>query len=242
MVVMMDGTYTELGSQVASALAGYALGLVGAVLAFVLGRRVAGRIRVPATPQSSYTFDEEDDDDDCQQEDAEAASYSPRDEDEDSLEDWNPGGHILISTTTLLLLAILLVLVYGDVVGDYLFYRRLWAACLVTPLGVLLRAQLKVSLSPKAFPWGTLVANLSGAALSVILEVISSRYYADDADSPLSIVLWACKTGLAGGLSTVSTLVKEICEMEAQRMAAVYAAATLAGAGALGLAIYVPLA
>lgn len=64
MVVMLDGTQTENGSQIAAALGGYAIGILTAVAAYLWGRVVSRMWRNKAAGLSTArTFDEDDDDD-----------------------------------------------------------------------------------------------------------------------------------------------------------------------------------
>ena len=152
-------------------------------------------------------------------------------------------GSILAFSSFLVVMALILGFAYGDVSG-YLFYRRLWMTCLCTPVGAVLRSQLKQWLpanAKKSLQYGTLTANVLGAALSILLEVVLVRYLADDDDSWLAVFVWACKVGFAGSLSTVSTLVKELVGLETQHDRISYGVVTLVTAMSVGLAIYSPL-
>lgn len=328
MVIMLDGTQAENGSQIASALAGYTIGIMTAIAAFLWGRVVAKMWRNRHTKANNKqqkqpneqevlpetktpTFDEDDDEDEKEERTttnsqhkteeakrtvlldtqalsaAEPVAYAPKkktetdkkeessqpeptlsvveknetrsesdhggeqeedDDDEETTTEaplmmMHMGGSILAFTTLSLVLALILGFVYGDVAGDYVFYRRMWIMCFCTPAGALLRHQLKQWLpSNKSIQWGTWTANVVGAVISILLEAITVRYLADDqVDSYLGCFLWALKVGFAGSLSTVSTLVKELVSLERLLDRHLYGILTLLISMSFGLAIYSPI-
>eukprot|EP00977_Amphora_coffeiformis_P005833 scaffold1225_cov164-Amphora_coffeaeformis.AAC.9 len=153
------------------------------------------------------------------------------------------GGNILWFTTVMCVVVLFLLFAYGDVNGHYYFYRRMWMTCLFTPVGAVLRSQLKQWLpSTHSVQWGTFTANILGAMVSILLEVVLARYLpADQVDSWLGTFLWALKVGFAGSLSTVSTFVKELVGMERLLDRHVYGIVTMLVAMSVGLAIYSPL-
>lgn len=298
MVVMLDGTQTESGSQILSALFGYAIGLLTAVAAFLWGRFVATRWHNGSrmTELHARTFDEEDDDIDEEQpsEDRhrgpsdvftdkkmaaaiqqmtmplEERDTSHRGDYEEPITTTVPGGRtqdpsievesladetagplmhlngsVLWFSSLSVVVALFLLFGYGDVFGNYKFYRRMWLSCLLTPVGAVLRNQfnhwLPVSNSVQ-WGWGTLGANVLGSVVSILLEVFMIRFLAEDElDSWLGTSIWALKVGFAGSLSTVSTFVKELVSLERLLDRHVYGIVTLVISMGLGLAIYSPL-
>ena len=320
---MLDGTQTENGSQIVSALAGYAIGILAALAAFEAGRIMANkwRNRTNAKQQihanihgsGTPTFDEDDEEQPSQHgrspakeqqqqqqvpnnrillsDDAEEPSVPESrtgfsshkknrntlastgneeqvefsqsehndgdliglegDDDGDDDETEAPlmmhmGGSILSFTTLSLAVLMILGFVYGDVSssGDYFFYRRMWMTCFSTPLGALLRHQLKQGLPMGVhIQWGTWTANVVGAMLSVLLEALTIQYLADaDDTSYVSCLVWALRVGFAGSLSTVSTFVKELVSLERLLDRHLYAMLTLLISMSVGLAIYSPIA
>jgi len=299
MVVMLDGTYAEHGSQIPSALLGYALGLLTAVAAFLWGRVVAkmwqnkiekyNRGPEGGNGLHTLTFDDDDEEQDEEQaseetnrngkiskviKDSEMSSAveqitSASPAAADGRENQSPvlveagdnhsvtmgsagdesafmymmGGGILCFTTSMSVMILLLLFAYLDVSGQYIFYRRLWMTCLFTPVGAVLRSQLKQWMPvTHSVQWGTFTANILGAIFSILLEGILARYIsADQLDSWLGTFLWALKVGFAGSLSTVSTFVKELVSMERLVDRHVYGIMTLTVAMSVSLAIYSPL-
>jgi fluoride ion exporter CrcB/FEX len=333
MVAMLDGTQAEHGSQILSALGGYAIGLLTALVAFLSGRVIAKRMRsrynksnennnentVAGIPPAK-TFDEhdehncsdeEDENDEEQQqdqphgleEDHSQSNHSglfsyPSDESEradnaipkrndvenninnnattttttepsspyegldghdtdgddvsppfhyedDSSSLIHLGGSILWFGTLFVTVTLFLGFVYGDVGGNYMFYRRMWMICICTPFGAITRHQLKQWLPKRrSIYWGTWTANMAGAIVSVLIQALTVRYLSgddDDDDSWLRTVLWALQVGFAGSLSTVSTFVKELVDLESLRDRHLYGIVTLLVAMFLGLAIYSPI-
>ena len=297
MVVMLDGTYAENGSQILSALVGYAIGLLTAVAAFLWGRVVAEmwqNTKGRTDGLHARTFDEEDDDEEQASNDSrhgernkalsdnemsstieqmasppdgiQENSYRVEDEAQitptlqlsetddlsvagDSMADetaslfMHIGGSILSFASLTGVVALVLLFAYGDASGNYIFYRRMWMTCLFTPMGAVLRSQLKLWLpASNTVQWGTLTANVLGAIVSILLEVVLIRYLSEDqVDSWLGHLIWALKVGFAGSLSTVSTFVKELVALERLLDRHVYGIVTLVIAMSVSLAIYSPL-
>jgi fluoride ion exporter CrcB/FEX len=72
---------------------------------------------------------------------------------------------------------------------------------------------------PDWFPWGTFAANILAATLAACLIGLDDRYFSGT--DPLEKnwvhgLLFALNTGLAGSLSTVSTMIKETIIMAEQ--------------------------
>jgi len=106
--------------------------------------------------------------------------------------------------------------IIGDVVFKNNFYREMWMISLFSPLGMFIRWHFS-SWNGKFFqrsdrwkwvPIGTMVANILGSFISIVITAIMiNRNNEKDniADVHTGIV-----TGLCGSLSSVSTFVKEI--------------------------------
>lgn len=251
MVVMLDGTYTELGPQVAPALFGYLIGMACAVASFLFGRHVHGFWRLlhptPELPSLPEVGTE--------------GSPDPEAADEESDKKKQKRKQPLLECVFLcigirvspfvLYAALLAVFVVADAREGILFYRKLWLTMLLGPCGALLRwrlAKYNASRGPWPqlawMPWGTLAANLSAALVSVAAEVCESRYVhqGEPGYAWISSVLPAIETGFAGSLSTVSTFVKEIVDMPSPLHAHAYWIVSMVSAMLLGLAVYSPIA
>lgn len=92
--------------------------------------------------------------------------------------------------------------------------RTAWFACLLAPLGTWLRWQLAVRANYRAiagrgswFPWGTLIANMLGTALTAGMAALQLR---GDLGYWGRILSGATADGFCGALTTVSTLVAEV--------------------------------
>lgn len=113
--------------------------------------------------------------------------------------------------------------IVGDVVNGIEFYKGMALLWVLSPLGSLLRWRLSnlnihrrgrvFTNSPDWIPWGTLFANLLATVLSACMEGLDSRYFSGanptSTNKWIDAMLFALKTGVAGSLSTVSTMVKE---------------------------------
>ncbi|KAL7473962.1 hypothetical protein ACHAXS_014253 [Conticribra weissflogii] len=251
MVGLMVGTASQ--RQVVGALFGYLLGTMGGTGSFRVGRTVAARWawrrkRKQWRPKRSEVEGEE----------------------HAEMEEGHPDVACIAATATLVaptVLSLVLLALYllGDVRWNIPFYRRLWMASLLSPLGTYCRWKLssfnnsRVSFPkcrrrppsphkpPAWFPLGTFLANLSGSLVSAaIAAVLTSSSFRDrdyDDTSWTTSVLAALSLGFAGGLSTVSTFVKELVELSEGRPAHEnkafgYWVGTVGGCGVVGLVVY----
>lgn len=245
MVVMLDGTYCELGPQVISVFFGYIIGLMGASSGFRLGRQCGlwmHNFRHAGGRNSSYYNDD---------------SKATRDE-EDLLED-NPiplyrepstinqqgvelvdvddvklqpvPNHLHKIPLFLVAAGFLAAFLVGNFVQGIQFYRGMTILWFVAPLGSLLRWKLsEYNLTegralgcqlPKWIPWGTFVANMLAAFTTSLLAGIEHRYFSDSdpTESNWTLgVLFALSSGFAGSLSTVSTMIKESVVLSEQHV------------------------
>jgi CrcB protein len=164
MIVMLDGTDTELGSQIAPALCGYVIGLFTAIASFLFGIQVStwmNRWKNPAIKQqqdSEYYSGS----DSNMEEGRERSTRLARGASENEMDSTSaPTGSILvlpslglrhhtwllrlIGSTKLpfVLLAILIsVYIVADAVMNIPFYRMMWLSALLTPPGAILRWKL----------------------------------------------------------------------------------------------------
>jgi len=247
MVVMLDGTDTELGPQVAPALFGYIIGVCCAVSSFVFGRHVYGWWRcihptpVPESLNAGVIETEE------------RRFVSTKEHVRPGKAAWWGKFSVLfgIRVSPFLLLAGLIAsFAVGDAYYGNLFYRKMWLTSVMAPFGAILRWRLSELNARPGFwkrlewvPWGTFAANMIGAVISVVAEACEEKY--DDPNEPghawLSTVLPAIELGFAGSLSTVSTFVKEIVEMKSPLQMFIYTWGSLVLAMLLGLLFYSPI-
>jgi fluoride ion exporter CrcB/FEX len=249
MVVMLDGSGTELGSQVAPALFGYLLGACCAVTSFIFGRHVHDWLRASRSPviipgMSGLAIQEE------ASLHSSASDLSRR----ATCYFWRKAVVILGIDVAPFLLFAGLAVAFGvaDGVLGIPFYRRMWMIILVSPLGALLRWRMSrwnnLRLGGKHLawiPWGTFLANVAAAVISIAAEATEARYNPKDHVNYIwwSSALIAIEAGFAGSLSTVSTLVKEIFDLAAKNpsRAYVYFLFTVLCSMLLSLAIYIPM-
>jgi CrcB protein len=155
-------------------------------------------------------------------------------------------------------IAISLLVLYGvaDGVTNSQFYRELWFSSLLTPIGVHLRWKL-ATLNGRGFgpnhrfewmPWGTLAGNLAAVVLSVLFQALITEFLQTgrkDTYPWMVAIAVGMKTGLAGSLSTVSSMVKEIVSLytihPTHAKAYIYGAGTIVLSMVLGLAVYSPM-
>ena len=229
MVVMLDGTYCELGSQVVTVLFGYLIGLMGASYGFQLGRDCGlwmynYRHRNDNKDDVSSPRDGASVDDIVESQQSSLNGDLVLDEgvelvDDDKVLLKPEASHLHKIPLFLTALVILVAFVIGDVVNGIEFYKSMTLLWVLSPVGSLLRWKLsslnkkKITNSLDWIPWGTLTANLLASVLSSCMEGLSNRYFGGDNPASknqwVDAMLFALKTGVAGSLSTVSTVVKE---------------------------------
>ena len=231
MVEMMDGTANPyLGPQVLAALFGYILGLQASLISFRAGRRASawGQLR-----HNPHLFDS--------------------DLDKMAMKRKCHHDHIgwIIPVATFIIVGTLIGLyVLGDVYWGIPFYRELWIACLVAPIGTLTRWKLSTlngRFSIRGifwFPTGTFSANVLGSILSVGLGAwlftnqITGRWKVT--------AIEAVSLGVAGSLSTVSSFAKETVEISEKyptydKKAFFYSHGSMLCCCFVGLLVYSPI-
>lgn len=241
MVVMMDGTATEFGSQVAAALFGYLIGVSCAVASFIFGRHVFDWLRSRHPLPQSLTIDEGG---------------------EGGYEERARGGSKegkcgllskLLAINLWLVIAVaglLSAFVAGDAVEGSLFYRKMWMAAALSPFGAVLRWKLAELNSRKLkwtgvewFPWGTFIANFSAALVSILMEALD-LHVVDSGDGSLDWVMpivQAVEVGFSGSLSTVSTMIRDIFFLQTPGQASIYCSVTILSSMLMSLMIYSPI-
>ena len=235
MVVMIDGTGTDFGPQVAAAIFGYILGISCTVSSFMFGRHVFEWLqschptcRVPSI------------------EDGERARNSNNCRRDTNAIDWPWGRSMLVVVIASLFFAF----AWGDAFESILFYREMWITALLSPLGALIRWKLSELntmnvrwAGMKWFPWGTFVANFIASILSVLALAMESRLkdISDPSYAWLSPSLRASEAGFAGSLSTVSTLVREMLYLETPGQTNGYCLITIVCSMLFSLLVYSPI-
>lgn len=274
MVVMMDGTNTELGSQVVTALFGYVIGFFCAIASFLVGTNVSTWITRWRNPEVAREDDEE----------VARLTSSGRMEHEMVHSQEHGARHLNRPTPTsvvalpdvfstnnccrdnilfkghLLPFVLLAILLVGYAVGGFVmqspFYRTMFCSSLLTPPGALLRWELSrwnstfSELQWRRLHWlplGTFVANVLASVVYISLQAVETRYLFDDVQNNIWAItlLTAIRTGFAGSLSTVSTMVKEMFELNAEfphhAKPYQYAFLTVAVSVALCISVYSPI-
>jgi fluoride ion exporter CrcB/FEX len=233
MVVMLDGTYCELGSQVVTVLFGYLIGLMGASYGFDLGRQCGlWMYNYKHRDEEEVTSHRErgDVDDSCisESQDSLHNGVALPDEGVELVDDDNVTlqpvpSHLHKIPLFLTAVALLLAFIIGDVVNGIEFYKGMTLLWILSPVGSLLRWRLSnLNMKKKRrfktnsldwIPWGTLFANLIATVISACMEGLNNRYFSGanttSTNRWVNATLFALKTGVAGSLSTVSTMVKE---------------------------------
>jgi CrcB protein len=267
MVVMMDGTATVLGSQVPAALFGYMIGIMCPIASFFFGRHVYEwwiTIHSDVEPESELILPH-------------ATSTTGNNDDLASTINKTqptttgrrlPGFRArcfglferlmsaVVYTVTPFLLAALLVgiFVYAGHAEDIAFYRKMWLSAVLAPFGAVFRWWLIQFNDSKGFwksfefiPWGTLAANLIGCIVSILAEVLNTKYFILDEvsntrhGSLLPVLLPAIAAGFSGSLSTVSTFVTELVVMKSTARSYIYGAGTVVTAMVISLVLYCPI-
>lgn len=231
MVVMLDGTYCELGSQIVSVLFGYSIGLVFATHGFQFGRHCGMwmhnfRHRKSSTEENSSLGNEVEEDELSFSESQMSIHEGVELVDDNNVELKPVPSHLHKVPLFMTAVALLIGFFVGDVRGGNEFYTGMILLWILSPVGSLLRWRLSnlnnkktkegvVTISPHWVPWGTLLANMLATVLSACMEGLHDRYFSG-ANATSSIqnkwvdaTVFALKTGVAGSLSTVSTMVKE---------------------------------
>jgi fluoride ion exporter CrcB/FEX len=274
MIVMMDGTGTQLGSQIVAALFGYVIGFFCAVSSFMVGTHVSTWLTRWKNPEIAHEDDEE----------LRLNTVESIDHGEGSLRRRHvstlgptPPQRIIVFPQFLssenqfchrwralfcsgripfvILVVLLATYAIGGLANDDTFYRTMFFTSIFTPPGALLRWELykwnsrissQRSRRMKWLPWGTFVANVLGSCVCILLLALQIRYFDDSVNNIWAIsLLTALRAGFAGSLSTVSTMVKEMYELNSKfpyhAKAYHYATLTVVSSIVLGLCLYSPI-
>lgn len=251
MVVMIDGTKTEIGSQVTSAISGYVIGIACACSSFLYGRSVSCWWQgFHSKPDSQYsiTLEREDAGHELASTYSTDHSYTSRLKDGLNL----MSKLIKIKYGPLLCIAALFsAFVVGDAVYGILFYRKMWMVCILAPLGAVMR--WRISVLNKRYlrwtgsliwlPWGTFFANFAALLISAEGDALEYHYFVKGSSGYewLSPSLKAIEVGFAGSLSTVSTMVRELYNLETHKQSNIYCSFTIVCGLFFGLLVYSPI-
>lgn len=251
MVVMMDGTGTELGPQVLSALFGYMIGVACAVASFQCGRNVAEWV------ESRHP---------CRLSPINSVEEGPAANDDlnnycgdkrQRVKTWrmHPGYLCCnVSYGSLFLVIILFVaFLVGDFVAANAFYRKMWMTVALTPFGAIIRWRLG-NMNGKGlsafhlewFPVGTFMCNVEAAAISIIAVALLGGKLANQNNAAIiqpwiDPLLDSIGAGFAGSLSTVSTLVKEMAVLSSPAQRHGYCLATILCSMLISILFYRPV-
>jgi fluoride ion exporter CrcB/FEX len=264
MVVMLDGTYCDLGSQVVTVLFGYAIGLIGATCGFQFGRQCGHFLH---NLKHANEENEEIDNisvDGVDAVEVEEAYKDPRSHsnygvelvDDDEVKLKPVPNHLHKIPLFLAAAALLVAFVIGDFVQGNQYYRGMTMLWFLSPFGSLLRWRMSVLNTKRKkrlwgiyfvdwVPWGTFFANILAAILSACLTGLNDRYFTTIDPMERNWVqglIFAINTGFAGSLSTVSTMIKETIILAEQHKGEAkphyYAIATCGCGMLLGIAVY----
>jgi len=242
--LQQDGTHTVLGPQIAPALFGYLLGIIGCITSFRGGRQASSWLYTRVNKEKL--------DGDLSVDSQQGSSEFTSNRGPYCCPDTGKGKRICRPEWTLHCVAVILIglFILGDHRYDLLFYKNLIAATLIAPLGALTRWKLSGWNGATGhrclpwLPWGTLAANILATIISIICQGLLDRY------SGIGLlemewakaILYAIKVGYAGSLSTVSSLVKELVIIKEKdpghSKSFIYGACTLVGGMTVGLSIY----
>jgi fluoride ion exporter CrcB/FEX len=260
MIVMLDGTYCELGSQVVAVLFGYSIGLMGATCGFQFGRQCGlWMYNLRHAGQDEVDYDEEDVELNApSQSFIEPGTHSHQGVelvDDDEVKVKPIPNHLHKIPLFLAAAGFLAAFIVGNVVQDIQFYRAMTQLWFLSPAGSLLRWKLsELNLRngefwcfnlPHWVPWGTFAANMLAAVTAALLTGIDDRYFSstDPVESNWILgLLFALSSGFAGSLSTVSTMIKETVLLSEAHVgyakAHYYAVGTCFTGMLLGLTVY----
>jgi len=228
MVVMLDGKYCELGSQVVTVFFGYIIGLMGAIYGFQFGRqcglwmhnlRHKNEEDVDIPPVEDLQTDE------LYNEQQASTHQGVELMDDDNVKLKPVPSHLHKIPLFLTALGLLVAFIIGYVVNDIGFYRGMTLVWILSPVGSLLRWRLSnlniiieggLNISTQHWiPWGTFGANMLATIIASCIEGLVNRFSsgADPTSTNKWVVaiLFALKTGVAGSLSTVSTMIERVC-------------------------------
>jgi len=229
MVVMLDGSYCELGSQVITVFFGYVLGMMGALHGFFFGRK-CGMWMYNFRHRNSNNEGSASRGDNIEMDDASSSeSLASIDEgvelvDDDNVKLQPVPSHLHKIPLFMMAVALLIGFVIGDVVSDIEFYKGMILVWVLSPVGSLLRWRLsnlnvqnkdgRINIRTSWIPWGTFTANMFATIIAACMEGLNDRYLSGSRPTSTTTkwvdsMIFALKTGVAGSLSTVSTLVKE---------------------------------
>jgi fluoride ion exporter CrcB/FEX len=245
MVVMMDGTDTQLGPQIVAALFGYVIGFFCAVSSFMVGTHLSTWLTRMRNPDIAREDDEE----------LRLNTVESINHEEESLRRRHmtttgptPPQRIIVFPQFMssenrlchrwrallysgrmpfvILVFLLTAYAIGGFAKNDMFCRTMFFTSIFIPPGALLRSELykwnsrisnQRSRRMNWLPWGTFTANILGSCVSLLLLALQTRVFDDAVNNICAIsLITALCTGFAESLSTVSTMVKEMFELNSK--------------------------
>ena len=192
--MMDDNANPYLGSQVLAAFFGYILGLQTCLASFRAGRTLSAFAQAKRNP---HIFD--------------------RDLSKIEIRRRRYHNHLFWITPMILFITSITLIALcaaGDIYWGILYYRQVWIASLLAPLGTLLRWKLSAWNGKFSLPAGTFLANLMASILSAALTALVFIESNDEGAGNWKLpAIRAISLGFTGCLSTVSTYVKECVEL-----------------------------
>jgi len=261
MVVMLDGTDTILGPQVAPALFGYLIGVACAVASFLFGRHVYDWWVLLHPQPNTESLGAE-----CAVPDASNDAKSKDDRNLASVDDAISGNDNAIRgkrtlsslwkrisfvigikvAPFILFSGLVAAFAVGDAVYHIPFYRKMWMSSILAPCGAILRWKLSKYNASDGYwrrlswvPWGTFTANITASIISILAEALEARDFTPSIW--VTALLPAIETGFAGSLSTVATLIKEMVNMKSTAHMYIYTFGTILVAMLVSLLLYMPI-
>ena len=254
-----------MGTQVITVFFGYCIGLMGAYQGFQFGRtcglwihnfRHRNEEETPAIPQHVEETQSIEEPQPSTQHGVELVH-------EDGTSSEPVPSHLHKIPLLLTAVGLLVAFVIGFVVSGIEFYRGMTFVWILSPVGSLLRWKLSTFnirkkktgrittiSTPHWIPWGTFAANMIATIMAASIEAIMDRFLFGNKDDIITTttntwilaILFALKTGVAGSLSTVSTMVKECAVLSEQYPGLpkphLYSLLTCCSGCVLGLTVY----
>jgi len=258
MVVMLDGKYCELGSQVVTVFFGYLIGLMGAIYGFQFGRQCGLWMHNfrHRNEEDVYKSPVEESQNELHIGQQHSTQQGVELVDDANVKLKPVPSHLHKVPLLLTALGLLVAFIIGYIENGIEFYRGMTLVWILSPVGSLLRWKLSnlnitkeggvITNAPYWLPWGTFGANMLATVVAACIEGLDNRYFfgADSTSKNKWVIaiLFALKTGVAGSLSTVSTMIKE-CVYLSEKHAGLakahyYSFLTCACGCVLGLVVY----
>lgn len=245
MVEMMTGFGID-SIYIAQAFTGYIIGVICSVSSFQLGRHISKGLYFIRNGSSNADNDD----------DYEVETDIPQNQEENGVFSFTD--FVVHGSFTPVIIAIILFASFFlsdsliDKDSDDTFNRQIWINIILSPFGTLARWKLSTlngkffqtrSDLLRLFPHGTLIANMFGCFISIVISGVIVRLTQTRNNDITTLVLWlgGIKTGFAGNLSTVSSFIKELVLLSEQKhlsSAYFYGFTSILGGCIIGLIFY----